>query len=102
MTYNVNPKISIPSNWTRPKYQFGQRVKQGEIIGMEYWQVEDCWRYWVLPDPNNFEESQSFLEDLISPLSPEESRALIHDEIKSYQSKIAALVSQLKQIEGEG
>ncbi|MBE9212906.1 hypothetical protein IQ247_09410 [Plectonema cf. radiosum LEGE 06105] len=29
-------KINIPASWTPPKYQLGQRIEQGEIVGIEY------------------------------------------------------------------
>lgn len=89
--------IKIPSDWTPPKYNFGQMVRQGEIVGMEN-HFDAGWHYWVRPDANS-EDTQSYPEFQINPFSPEELRALLHSEIQFHQSKITALVEQLKRVE---
>jgi hypothetical protein len=67
--------IRLPSHWDLPKYHFGQRVKQGEITGMEYhppgtqraYELGKGWTYWVLRN-ELCENVESFREKDISPL----------------------------------
>lgn len=50
--------IPIPSTWELPKYQFGQLVKQGLILSMEYYPQNTPaseefgvgWAYWCSDD----------------------------------------------------
>ena len=99
--------ITIPSTWTPPKYRFGQLVKQGEIVGMEYYPLETNrtqyrnqhgkgWMYSVLPSPCSC-DTETFGESSIKPLTPEELHALIALEIKSHATRVAALKEQLEQ-----
>ncbi|MEH1808481.1 hypothetical protein [Nostoc sp.] len=100
--------ICIPSDWTPPKYHFGQWVKEGLIIGCTYYhagskpayQYQQIWRYCVLPDPqSDAEDIMYFLESEITPLTPVEFLAKIQAEIDFHQDRIAALTQQLNQVE---
>ncbi|MFB2769818.1 hypothetical protein ACE1AT_11095 [Pelatocladus sp. BLCC-F211] len=87
--------VVIPSTWETPKYCFGQRVKQGIIIGMEYFvDVEHGWKY-VCSDPNS-EDYEVCDEPDIETYEPQELHALIKDEIVFHKSKIVALTEQLE------
>ena len=94
--------ITLPSTWTPPKYRFGQLVKQGEIVGMEYFekgtnralQHGEGWIYWIVFD--NSEETETFQESSIYPLNPFELHALIQAEIESHSQRVAALTEQLE------
>lgn len=100
--------IRLPGNWDRPKYQFGQQVKQGKIVGMEYYpegsrashQYGTEWRYTVIPhELDDAEDVTYYHESGIEPLAPEELRQRIQAEIDFYQSKVTALQTQLREVE---
>lgn len=94
--------IIIPSIYPQPKYRFGQIVKQGRIIGMEYFppdmkisdSKDEQWYYWVSEDEDSMDLNQ-FNEAQIEPLSPEELQTLVKDEIDFHNSCIAVLKEQL-------
>ena len=105
-----NQTFTIPSTWTPPKYRFGQLVKQGEIVGMEYYasgtnrafQHGEGWLYWIALD-SGAEETETFQESSIKPLNPEEIKVLIQTEIESHSQRVAVLTEQLEivQLGGE-
>lgn len=80
--------ITIPNSWTPPKYHFGQRVKQGEIISLEYHppstqrsdELGQGWTYTVLPDEYS-DSVEICKERQIEPLTPSESRAEVQELI---------------------
>ncbi|MEH1828279.1 MAG: HNH endonuclease [Nostoc sp.] len=98
--------IRFPSHWKKPKYQLGQLVKQGEIIGVEYHypaslmadEFGEGWTYWVLID-KHAADVESFSERNITPLSNLELQQSVQSEIEFHQSKLAALTEQLTQVD---
>ena len=96
--------IIIPSVYKEPKYRFGQLVKQGLIIGMEYYppnlkiatEKDEEWHYWILEEETDESTNLNmFTESEIEPLSLEDLQALVKDEIEFHQRSIAALKDQL-------
>ena len=96
--------IIIPSVYKQPKYRFGQLVKQGRIIGMEYYppdlkiatQKEEEWSYWILEEETDESTGLNmFAEIEVEPLSLEDLQTLVKDEIDFHQRSIAALKEQL-------
>ena len=94
--------INFPNNWTLPKYHFGQRVKQGEITGLEYnppgtrraYELGEGWSYTVLADDYSG-EVEIFKERQIE-LATLESQQEIQELIDQHQVRIAALTEQLE------
>ncbi|MFN6474352.1 MAG: HNH endonuclease [Nostoc sp. SerVER01] len=88
--------IRFPSHWKKPKYQLGDLVKQGRIIGVEYqslgtrraYELGSGWIYSVLLDDQvydteNIKESDiklPTLEALQAEIEYEKSLLLIHQE----------------------
>lgn len=100
--------ICIPSDWTLPKYHFGQWVKEGLIIGCTYYpagskaayQYKQIWRYCVLENLQaDAEDIKYFIESEITPLSNVELQTKIQAEIELYQNKITALTELLLKAE---
>ncbi|QKQ75587.1 hypothetical protein [Nostoc sp. TCL240-02] len=97
--------IAIPSVYKQPKYRFGQMVKQGRIIGMEYYPPDlvkitdetEEWRYWLLENDEEILDLNMLAESEIEPLTSEELQAVVKDEIEFHQRSIAALREQIKQ-----
>ncbi len=95
--------IRFPSHWKKPKYHLGQRVKQGEIVGLEYHrpgtliahELDEGWTYWVCRDEMS-ESAESCTESQIKPLSPTEIKEEIQAEIDLYQNRIATLILELE------
>ena len=95
--------ITLPNTWTPPKYRFGQMVKQGQIVVMEYYppgsyrasQHGEGWVYGVA-EPDS-EDTEHFPESCLRPLNPEELQALITEEIESHSQRVAVLKEQLEQ-----
>ncbi|MEH1777093.1 hypothetical protein [Nostoc sp.] len=96
----------IPSDWTPPKYHLGQRVKQGQITGVEYhpprtqiaYELGIGWVYWVLRN-ELCEAAESFTEEDIKPLTAQELEEKIQAEIEFHASKVTALAKQLKEVQ---
>jgi uncharacterized membrane protein len=103
----MKPTISIPKNWDCPRFTFGQRTKQGTIVGIEYYALDSClaqrygsgWRYTVIPDKNS-EELFHYHEEQLQQLSPQELQAQIIAEIEEHQQQIKVLQQQLLAIAG--
>lgn len=100
--------VSIPSDWTLPKYHFGQWIKEGLIIGCTYYhagskpayQYKQTWRYCVLPDLQaDAEDIEYFLESEITPLTTVELTNIIQDEINFHNRRIGALSKQLNEVQ---
>ena len=103
----LSPKqlsICIPSDWTLPKYYFGQWVKEGLIVGCTYYpagskaayQYKQIWRYCLLGNLLSDAEDIKYLtESEITPLTSEELLAKIQAEIDFHHGRIAALSKQL-------
>jgi hypothetical protein len=97
--------VSVPNYWTSPKYSFGQRTKQGVIVGIQYYPpnnlltglCNESWRYAVL-NKNDFSEVSHLEEEKIFPLTPSELRAELQAEIKMYQIEIVIRQQQLETI----
>ncbi|WP_334826689.1 hypothetical protein [Nostoc sp.] len=99
-------KISFPSHWKSPKYSLGKRVKQGEIIGIEYYppgtqrayELGVGWTYTVLLD-DYCSEVDTYKECDIQLLTDSESHKEIQELIDQHQDRIAALTEQFEEIE---
>lgn len=102
--------IQFPDHWKAPKYKLGQQVKQGQIVGVEYYPPltkraldgGEGWNYWVLIHEME-DYAESFREADIEPLTTFELQTIIDKRssfIQVYQNNIAALVEQLKSEEG--
>jgi len=97
-------KIRFPSHWPQPKYHLGQRVKQGEIVGVEYYQPKTLrgyeegagWSYWVLRNDLS-DQAEAMRESNIQPLKTSELQEEIQAEIEFYQSKITALNEHIQE-----
>ncbi len=96
--------ISMPGDWTLPKYHFGQWVKEGLIVGCTYYpagskaayQYKQIWRYCLLRNLLSDAEDIKYLtESEITPLTPEQLQTKIQAEIDFHQDRIAALSKQL-------
>ena len=91
----------IPNSWKQPLYKLGQRVEQGEIIGMLYYpegtilayEYGSEWHYNLLVSGIE-EELQLLGESSIKPLSPEQLQTLITEEIEFHNARIASLTEQ--------
>ncbi|MCC5602254.1 hypothetical protein [Nostoc favosum] len=94
--------VTIPNYWTSPKYSFGQRSKQGVIVGIQYYPpnnlltglCNESWRYALL-DKNDFSEVSHLEEEKIHLVTPSELCAELQAEIEAYQRKILILKHQL-------
>ncbi len=103
MTDSPNKSIRFPSHWKTPKYYLGQRVKQGEIVGLEYhppgtqraYELGEGWTYVILPTDYS-EEVEIKSEHNIELLPPSESNKEIKELIDLYQNRIATLTEQLE------
>jgi hypothetical protein len=99
--------IVIPEDWSTPKYQLGQWIKQGLIVGIEYYlpgsfrgnKYGAGWVYWVMPHRDS-EDTESWGEESVKPLTENDLRELIEKEANSHNIKLAALTEQLKLVEG--
>jgi hypothetical protein len=95
--------VTIPNHWTLPKFSFGQRTKQGVIVGIQYYPpnnlltglCNESWRYAVL-DKNDFSEVSHLEEQKIQPLTSLELRAELQAEIETCQIEIAIRQQQLE------
>ncbi|MEH2458290.1 hypothetical protein [Nostoc sp.] len=105
MTTSKQLSISMPNDWTPPKYHFGQWVKEGLIIGCTYYhlgtkpayQYEQVWRYSVLADEQaDAEDIKCFLESEITALTPEELQQKIQSLIDFHRNRMTALTEQLE------
>ena len=91
----------IPSSWEQPLYKLGQRVEQGEIIGILYYpegtilarEYGSGWRYDLLSSGIH-ENLQQLDESSIKPLSHLEIQAVITEEIEFHNARIASLTEQ--------
>lgn len=84
--------IHLPPHWTPPKFTFGDRTKQGVIVGME--KLANQWRYALLPDKSE-DDIEHLMESEITPLSLEEITSEIEAEIQNHQQMLTALKSEL-------
>lgn len=98
--------IYIPGHWDVPKYQFGQLVKQGRIIGLEYqppetkrgYDLKERWIYSVLM--NDEYEVECFSESSIEPASPQDlKQEIAYQKILTdiRQKNLAAFQEQLQE-----
>jgi hypothetical protein len=95
--------MKIPNSWTPPRYHFGQRVKQGEITGLEYhppgtrraYELGQGWSYTVLADEYSG-EAEIYKERQIELLIPSESQKEVQILIDLYKSRLSALTEQLE------
>ncbi|YAF99320.1 MAG: hypothetical protein AB3A66_29670 (plasmid) [Nodularia sp. CChRGM 3473] len=94
--------ITIPRGWGYPRFTFGQRTKQGIVVGVEYIPSDSLigkeggsgWQYGLLPDKNS-KDIIYLTENQIQQLSPKESEEEILDEIDAYLNEVAILQAQL-------
>ncbi|MBC1218770.1 hypothetical protein GNF10_18695 [Nostoc sp. UCD121] len=94
--------VTIPNDWTSPKYSFGRRTKQGVIVGIQYYPpnslltglCNESWRYALL-DKNDFSEVSHLEEEKIHLVTPSELRAELQAEIEAHQRKILILKYQI-------
>jgi hypothetical protein len=99
--------INLPTSWTLPKYHLGQRVKQGEIIGLEYHppgtqracELGDGWSYTVLSD--EYSGAVEICEEgQIQLLTPADRNKEVRELIELHQKRVAALTEQLGESNG--
>ena len=98
--------IFFPKNWTQPKYQLGQLVRQGWIVGMRYYPKNSAlgntyypgWHYDVVP---NWLETEAtyHIEEEIELYSPQETVAELQAEIDALTLQIEALRSSINNIQ---
>ncbi|WP_414546388.1 hypothetical protein [Nostoc sp. CCY0012] len=94
--------ITIPRGWGYPCFTFGQRTKQGIVVGIEYIPTDSLiakeggggWQYGLLPDKNS-KDIIYLPEEKIQQLSPKESEEEILNEIDAYLNEVAILQAQL-------
>ncbi len=100
--------IRFPSHWSQPKYHFGQLVKQGRIIGIEYqspgtrraFDLGKGWIYAVLLDDLGYDTDQLH-EPEIKPPSLEQLQAEIEYEkslAQIHQKNLVVLDEQLSEV----
>ncbi len=97
-------KITIPNSWTPPLYHLGQRVKQGEITGIEYhppgtgiaYELGQGWTYIVLPDEYS-DYVDMAPESQIELLTPSASAHEVERLIDLHGLRITALTEQMAQ-----
>ncbi|MEH2274403.1 MAG: hypothetical protein V7K40_06230 [Nostoc sp.] len=100
-------KIAIPNSWTPPLYRLGQRVKQGEIIGLEYhppgtqraYEFGQGWSYTVLLDDYSA-EVDIYKERQIELPTDSESHSCVQELINQHQIRITALTEQMELLKG--
>ncbi|WP_375495381.1 hypothetical protein [uncultured Nostoc sp.] len=101
--------ISFPNHWESPKYQLGQLVKQGRIIGVEYqapgttraYDLSKGWIYSVLIDDLGY-DTENVLESDIKPPSLEQLEAEIDYEkslAEIHLENCSVLTKQLLEVE---
>ena len=96
-------RMNIPKFWPLPKYTLGQRVEQGEIVGIEYRspgtyranELGQGWFYQVLPD--EYSESVEIYREKDIELASSDFQNEIFELIINYQNRIFELIAQLKQ-----
>ncbi|BBD63119.1 hypothetical protein NIES2109_59690 (plasmid) [Nostoc sp. HK-01] len=95
--------ITIPRGWGYPRFTFGQRTKQGIVVGIEFVPSDSLiakesgggWQYGLLPDKNS-KDIVYLPESEIQQLSPQESEEEILAEIDEHLNQLAILQEQLK------
>lgn len=101
--------ISFPNHWEYPKYHLGQTIKQGQIVGMEYYslgtrqayELGKGWFYTVMLDELE-DDVEIIKESAIKLPSVEDLQSEIDSLqalIETYQNNIATLTQQLKQVQ---
>ncbi len=99
--------IRFPSHWKKPKYQLGQQMKQGQIVGIEYHPPStkrasifgENWTYCLLINDQDA-EIEIFTEQNLQPLSPSELLSEIESQktlLEVYQNNIAALTTAFEE-----
>lgn len=97
MARKAKKSIPIPIDWEAPKYQFGQQVKQGQIVAMEYLpsysevykQTGVSWCYWCSSGLER--QLKMYAECQIELLKEDEIKTLI----ESRSEEIEMLRAQL-------
>ena len=97
--------ITFPKNWNQPKYQLGQLVRQGWIVGMRYYPKNSAmghtyhvgWHYDVVPDWLEVDATYHTEKDIES-YSPEETVAELQAEIDALTLQIEALQDEMNSI----
>ncbi|MEH1822105.1 MAG: HNH endonuclease [Nostoc sp.] len=100
--------IRFPSHWTQPKYQLGQLVKQGRIIGIEYqspgtrraYDLGKGWIYAVLIDDQGYDTLQ-LKDSEIEPPPLSVLQAEINYEkslVEIHQKNLVVLDEQLSEV----
>lgn len=100
--------LPLPPGWKLPKYVFGDRAKQGLIIGLCAYPADSYpgrvygteWKYTVLPDKAE-EELEYFSESELRPLSREELKAEIETEIRQHMEALDALNCELARVKSD-
>jgi hypothetical protein len=95
--------ITIPRGWGYPRFTFGQRTKQGIVVGIEFVPSDSLiatesgagWQYGLLPDKNS-KDIVYMSESEIQQLSPQESEKQILSEIDEHLNQVAILQAQLE------
>jgi hypothetical protein len=94
--------ITIPRGWGYPRFTFGQRTKQGIVVGVEYIPSDSLmakegsggWQYGLLPEKNS-KDIIYLPEEKIQQLSLKESEEEILSEIDAHLNEVAILQAQL-------
>lgn len=95
--------ITIPRGWGYPRFTFGERTKQGAVVGIEFIPADSLigkedgggWYYGLLPDKNS-KEIIYLSESEIQQLSPLETEKQILSEIDEHLNQLAILQAQLE------
>lgn len=97
--------LPLPPGWKLPKYNFGDRVKQGLVIGLCAYPADSYpgrvygteWKYTILPDKAE-EDLEYFSESELEPLSGEELKAQIEEEIRQHKEALTALQGEMTRV----
>lgn len=97
--------IFIPQDWTQPKYQLGQLVEQGWIVGMRYYPgysamgrtYQSGWHYDIVHDWLGTDTTYH-MEEEVQPYSPEETLAKLQAEIDTLTARIGVLRSAMDNV----
>ncbi|MBD2452409.1 hypothetical protein H6G76_36005 [Nostoc sp. FACHB-152] len=95
--------ITIPRGWGYPRFTFGQRTKQGIVVGIELIPTDSLigkegnagWQYGLLPHKNS-KDIVYLPESDIQQLSAQQAQEEILTEIDAHLNQVAILQAQLE------
>ncbi|AFY45759.1 hypothetical protein [Nostoc sp. PCC 7107] len=101
----MEPTISIPKHWGYPSFTFGQRTKQGIIIGLQYHspvcQLAHKYGYgwhYALMQHKHSSKVEHYSDEQLQALSIEEVKSQLQTEIDLHQLQVMMLQEQLTAI----